>query len=82
MKIKQSLQNISHSNGTIKTREALQLAERADQANQELIEMLERCKKHVGMFLGGEIAELLAKNQGIRFSEKEYNYEKTPEGQE
>lgn len=70
------------NNGQIKETAALAVGEQADQLISEAVEMLDRCKKQVGMFMGGEISELLAKIKGHKFNEKEYHHERLPDGQE
>lgn len=68
-------------NGHIKEADAIVVAERADQLLAETYEMLTKCKKQVGMFIGGEISELQAKIKGEHFNEQVYNYERLPDGQ-
>ncbi len=70
------------NNGLIKESAALAVGEQADQLLSETVEMLGRCKKHVGMFMGGEISELLAKIKGQKFNEKEFYHERLPDGQD
>jgi len=68
-------------NGQIKESDALAIAKKADELLAEALEMLTNCKKQVGMFIGGEISELQAKIKGEQFNEREYNYERLPDGQ-
>jgi hypothetical protein len=68
-------------NGQIKESDALAIAKRADELLASAFEMLTTCKKQVGMFIGGEISELQAKIKGEQFNEREYNYERLPDGQ-
>ncbi len=69
-------------NGRIEEQAALAVGEQADQLISEAVAMLDRCRKQVGMFMGGEIAELTAKIKGEKFSEKDFFHERLPDGQE
>lgn len=57
MNIKKALKEKS-VNGKIDENKAIPIAEQADLLIEELSEMLDRCKKQVGMYLGGEISML------------------------
>lgn len=81
MNIKNALKN-KCINGQISEAEALAIGEQADQIMNDTVEMLNQCKKQLGMFLGGEISELIARIKGQKFNEKEYHHERLPDGQE
>lgn len=80
MNIKKALKEKS-VNGKIDENKAIPIAEQADLLIEELSEMLDRCKKQVGMYLGGEISMLQSKIKGFKFNEADYNHERLPDGQ-
>jgi hypothetical protein len=62
--------------------DVLAAAKRQDALLQEAHELLGRCEKQVGLDLGELIAVFDAKLTGKRFNGKEFNYERSPDGQE
>jgi len=69
-------------NGQIKESDAITIAKKADELLTESVILMDELKKHFGLFIGGQISELQAKIKGIAFNEREYNYERRPDGQE
>lgn len=67
--------------GKIDTKYATRVAAELDNERAETISLLQNIIPHVGMFLGEQINEHLARMNGSTFNSREYNFEKMPDGQ-
>lgn len=62
--------------GNIPEHAALTIAQQGDALISELVDILKRSEKQVGMVLGEDIARAIGKAEGFKFNEREYNFEK------
>ncbi|QNK61713.1 hypothetical protein H7F33_14270 [Pedobacter sp. PAMC26386] len=62
-------------NGVILLPEALSIAKKFDQEEEESLKLIDQCKSWVGMDLGCDLRRHEAKLQGSYFNEKEFHYE-------
>ncbi|AMQ00928.1 hypothetical protein AY601_4077 [Pedobacter cryoconitis] len=79
-RVQTALRNLA-VNGVISLPEALKIAQRFDEDEEESLNLITRCKTQVGMDLGGDIRAHEAKLKGTFFNEKNYHFERLPEGQ-
>lgn len=63
-------------NGVISLPEALKIAQRFDEEEEESINLLTQCKSHVGMVIGDPLRAHLANLKGTYHNSKEFNYER------
>ncbi|MBB6109726.1 hypothetical protein SAMN05421821_105143 [Mucilaginibacter lappiensis] len=73
--IQQILKNTA-VNGVISIDKALEVANKFDQERTATAELLKKCEKNVGMYLGEEINAHVANMTGQHFSAVDYHYEK------
>ena len=69
------------ANGVITLATALSIAKQFDQDEEQSLNLLTRLKTNVGMDLGADIRAHEAKLKGQFFNEKNYHFERLPEGQ-
>ena len=63
-------------NGHISTNEALLAAAPYDAERAKTVQLLKKCEKNVGMYLGEEINQHLAEMEGSYFNSRDYHYER------
>jgi len=74
-RLQTALKNLA-VNGKIELPEALKIAKRFDEEEEESINLLTQCKSHVGMVIGDPLRAHLASLQGTYHNSKEFNYER------
>lgn len=68
-------------NGQIPEKQAMVVAEKAEDLLKRSVDLLTDLKSQVGMFLGGEISVLIADITRVKSKEMVYFHEKEPDGQ-
>lgn len=64
--------------GTIQLEKILPVAQEVDNERAEALELFKKCVNQVGMYLGEEISEMIAKIEGRKFSAVDYFHERMP----
>lgn len=75
LKLSESIKQ-SANKDIISVKSALAIVSPIDTEREETIDLLKRLEKEVGMTLGSEINEHIAKMQGQKFNSAAYHYEK------
>lgn len=76
--VQQAIKTAAGNKTNIPLSVALKIAEKFDQERQESKRLLRVCKQNTGMMDGESIEAHLAEMEGVKFSAKDYHYERLP----
>lgn len=76
--VQQAIRAAASNNTSIPLSVALKIAEKFDQERVESKELLRLFKQNTGMVVGERIEAHLAEMEGVKFSAKDYHYERLP----
>lgn len=80
MTLTKQIQNLTVSD-TVALHKILPITQTADQERAETLALLKKCVSQVGMYLGEELNERIAKMEGAKFSAVDYHAERQTDSQ-